>query len=119
MLGIALIVGAPWIFHGCWKIIKQLLEKQFGLVDRSNPLLDITIPYLHFNQLISYKKDDELYLEFEKPANKKELEVIKERILALPLFHNNKKKMLNSLSLKHLSQLLDSIFSSENHFLLY
>lgn len=72
-------------------IIKQLLEKQFGLVDRSNPLLDITIPYRHFNQLRSYKKDDELYLEFEKPANKKELEVIKERILALPLFHNNKK----------------------------
>jgi len=26
MLGIALIVGAPWIFHGCWKIIKQLLD---------------------------------------------------------------------------------------------
>jgi len=26
MLGVALIVGAPWIFHGCWKIIKQLLD---------------------------------------------------------------------------------------------
>jgi len=25
-LGIALIVGAPWIFQGCWKIIKQLLD---------------------------------------------------------------------------------------------
>ncbi|OUM59559.1 hypothetical protein PIROE2DRAFT_14861 [Piromyces sp. E2] len=26
MLGVALIVGAPWIFYGCWKIIKQLLD---------------------------------------------------------------------------------------------
>lgn len=26
MLGIALIVGAPWIFYGCWNIVKQLLD---------------------------------------------------------------------------------------------
>ncbi|KAG4095253.1 CRAL/TRIO domain-containing protein [Neocallimastix lanati (nom. inval.)] len=26
MLGVALIVGASWIFNGCWKIIKQLLD---------------------------------------------------------------------------------------------
>lgn len=26
MLGIALIVGAPWIFYGCWNIIKKLLD---------------------------------------------------------------------------------------------
>lgn len=95
-------------------IIKQLLEKQFGLVDRSDPLLDITIPYRHFNQLGFYKKDDELYLEFEKPVDEKELEVIKERILALPLFSKKKITIVEIENISHLPMSFELLSSDKD-----
>lgn len=82
MLGVALIVGAPWIFHGCWKIIKQLLDpvvanKVQFLKDKSeikNYIDESEIPEClggtnSFNyQYIPYKEEEDVHCSDEEIA---------------------------------------------------
>jgi len=96
MLGVALIVGAPWIFHGCWKIIKQLLDpvvanKVQFLKDKSeikNYIDESEIPEClrgtnKFNfTYIPYKKEEDInYSEEEIASAKKKWDIAKNKYI--------------------------------------
>jgi len=96
MLGVALIVGAPWIFHGCWKIIKQLLDpvvanKVQFIKDKSeikNYIDESEIPEClggtnKFNfTYIPYKKEDDInYSEEEIASAKKKWDIAKNKYI--------------------------------------
>jgi len=49
-LGVCLIVNAPWIFNGCWKIIKPLLD----------PVVSSKVHFIKSEELKEYINDDQI-----------------------------------------------------------
>jgi len=49
-LGVCLIVNAPWIFNGCWKIIKPLLD----------PVVSAKVHFIKSEEIKDYIDDEEL-----------------------------------------------------------
>jgi len=49
-LGICLIVNAPWIFNGCWKVIKPLLD----------PVVSSKVHFIKTEELKDYINEDQL-----------------------------------------------------------
>jgi len=53
-LGVCLIVNAPWIFNGCWKIIKPLLD----------PVVSAKVHFIKFEELKDYIDEDQMIKAF-------------------------------------------------------
>jgi len=49
-LGVCLIVNAPWIFNGCWKVIKPLLD----------PVVSSKVHFIKSEELKNYINEDQL-----------------------------------------------------------
>jgi len=124
MLGVALIVGAPWIFHGCWKIIKQLLDpvvanKVQFLKDKSeikNYIDETEIPEClggtnSFNyRYIPYKEEEDVHCTDEEIAIvKRNWDIAKNKYITE--IYEQYKSHLNNVKLEDLLFKIDNKFN--------
>jgi len=124
MLGVALIVGAPWIFSGCWKIIKQLLDpvvanKVQFLKDKSeikNYIDESEIPEClggtnSFNyQYIPYKEEEDVHCSDEEiAAAKRNWDIAKNKYIT-EIYEQYKSRLTNV----KLEDLLFKVDNKEN-----